>query len=352
MPTRLTKSRQATSRKRRGEPEWVCSSDEELLNLRLCDLGVKLEGTMVEHRIDRIRVDLERKNLCFRPHFWISEEWFSPDGVPGVAIPFYLAHPRLIRLERAQMLDVEGGTKESCLRLLRHEVGHAFDNAYRFHRKKRYRELFGRASKRYPDYYLPRPYSKKYVLHLDMWYAQSHPSEDFAETFAVWLNPRSMWRRRYQGWPALKKLLYVDELMAEIQDQKPPVRNRQHVDTLRTNKTRLRDHYKRKRAWYGEEYPDFYDRDLRRLFSDKLKKGEFASTFLKRVKPEIRRLVSKWTGEHQYTIDQVLSGMINRSRELKLRMDRSDDQAKLEAVILLTLQTVNYLHSGRHRVMV
>ena len=26
-------------------------------------------------------------------------------------------------------------------------------------------------------------------MHLDPWYAQSHPDEDFAETFAVWLTP-------------------------------------------------------------------------------------------------------------------------------------------------------------------
>jgi hypothetical protein len=133
--------------------------------------------------------------LVFRPHFWLSDEWFCPDGEPGIAMPFYLAHPRLARLEMAQMREVEGGTREWCLRILRHETGHAIENAYRLRRRPRRRELFGRTSQPYPDSYSPRPYSKSFVRHLDAWYAQSHPDEDFAETFAVWLTPDSDWRR-------------------------------------------------------------------------------------------------------------------------------------------------------------
>ena len=141
--------------------------------------------------------------------------------MPGIAIPFYLAHPRLMRLEKAQMLEVEGGTPEWCLQILRHEAGHAFDNAYALRTRRRRVRLFGRPSTPYPDFYLPKPYSKSFVLHLDSWYAQSHPDEDFAETFAVWLTPDSDWRTRYQDWPALRKLEYMDALMAEIARQRP-----------------------------------------------------------------------------------------------------------------------------------
>ena len=128
----------------------------------------------------------------------------------------FLAHPRLARLELAQMLEVEGGDPESCLRILRHEVGHAIDNAYDIRRRPTRRRLFGLPATTYPEYYTPKPYSKSFVLHLDSWYAQSHPDEDFAETFAVWLNPQSDWRPRYADWPALKKLEYMDALMADI----------------------------------------------------------------------------------------------------------------------------------------
>ncbi|MGE4056575.1 MAG: putative zinc-binding metallopeptidase, partial [Vicinamibacterales bacterium] len=131
-----------------------------------------------------------------QPHCWLSDEWFTPDGVPGVAIPFYLAHPRLEKLELAQMLEVEGGDATTCLRILRHEAGHAIDNAYQLRRRSTRRRIFGLPSLAYPEYYLPKPYSKSFVQHLDHWYAQSHPDEDCAETFAVWLDRGSQWPLR------------------------------------------------------------------------------------------------------------------------------------------------------------
>ena len=42
--------------------------------------------------------------------------------------------------------------------------------------------------------------------------------------------------------------------------------------------------------------------------------------------------------------------MIRRCRELNLRLTRPPEEATLEFAILLTVQTMNYLHSGRHRV--
>src|SRR6266567_3408508 len=96
-----------------------------------------------------------------------------------------------MKLERKQMLEVEGGTDTECLRILRHEAGHALDTAFRLHFRRQWRELFGSFAQRYPDFYKPKPKSRNYVLHLRAWYAQAHPAEDFAETFAVWLQPRS-----------------------------------------------------------------------------------------------------------------------------------------------------------------
>jgi hypothetical protein len=320
--------------------------------MRICDLGLRIEGTPLERRIRRLYEELQLRKIRFRPHFWLSEEWFSPDGVPGVGIPFYLAHPRLTRLERKQVLEVEGGTKDLCMRILRHEAGHAVDTAYRLHRRRKWREMFGKYSEPYPEYYNPKPYSKSYVLHLDQWYAQSHPAEDFAETFAVWLKPRSGWRTHYRDWPALKKLRYVDALMAEIRDRKAPVLSRRHVLSLRTIRKTLGEHYEEKRARYGIDYPDFHDRDLRRLFSDAPEHARRprAATFLRRIGPELRRVVGQWTGEYQYTINQVLEEMTERCRQLGLRLDRPEDQAKRDTLVMLTVQTMNYLHGGHHRV--
>lgn len=338
-------------RNSRYEPEWVSLKDEELLEWRFSELDLQIEGSVLEERIERLYEELEARSVRVKPHCWLSEEWFSPDGIPGIAIPFYLAHPRLMKLEQRQMLEVEGGTREWCLRILRHEAGHAIDTAYRLGRRKQYQQMFGLASQRYPEYYNPKPYSRRFVVHLDSWYAQSHPVEDFAETFAVWLKPDSRWRRQYADWPAIKKLEYVDALMAELADEPPQVRSRTQLEPVSRNRKTLGEHYAEKRARYSTDYPDFYDRDLRRLFSDNPKYASrpSAAAFLRHIRPDIRQAVGYWTGEHQYIIDQVLRAMINRCRQLKLRLDRSERQTKQDAVVLLTVLTMNYLHDGHHR---
>ena len=207
---------------RRAQPRWALWPDQRLLELRLKDLKLPFRGTWLA---DCMR-ELNARARCaaaqaVRPHAWLSSEWFSPSNTPGIAFPFYLAHPRLMRLERKMIIDVEGGTRAECMRILRHEAGHVVQHSYALHRRRRWQRLFGRSSKRYPRYYRPNPASRNFVQHLRLWYAQSHPDEDFAETFAVWLTPRSNWRKRYEGWPALKKLQYVDELMAEIAGRNP-----------------------------------------------------------------------------------------------------------------------------------
>jgi hypothetical protein len=336
-----------------SRPEWAAWTDERLLDLRICDLQVSIPGSFVEGQLQRLDEELAARGLVFRPHCWLSDEWFTPDGVPGIAVPFYLAHPRLARLEQSQMLEVEGGTPETCMRILRHEVGHAIDNAYQLRRRARRLQLFGYSSRAYPDYYLPKPYSKSFVLHLDSWYAQSHPDEDFAETFAVWLNPKSDWRRRYLDWPALKKLEYMDELMREIARRPPLVDRRKTVDPLHRIRRTLRQHYKRKAEHYGLDYPAFYDRDLRRLFPAPPEGGRsmLASRFINRVRREVRRTVAQWTGVYQYTIDQVIEEMAERCDELQLRVAAgTEPRTKSDLIVVLTVQTMNYLHSGRHRV--
>jgi hypothetical protein len=330
---------------------WETWDDERLLDLRLCDLGLRIRGTELEQRIAELGRELEDRGLRFRPHYWLSDEWFCPDGVPGIAIPFYLAHPRLARLELHQMLEVEGGTPDWCLKILRHEAGHAIENAFGLRRRRRRQRLFGKSSQRYPDHYTARPYSRRYVEHLEAWYAQSHPDEDFAETFAVWLAPGSDWRTRYQGWPALRKLEYVDELMNEIKGFPPRAGRRQRPDALASLKKTLREHYFRMRSHYGGHKEDIYDRDLTRLFSTAPEHaGNLkASLFLSRLRRPVLRRVRRWTGEYLYTIDQVMSDMIARCRELNLRLTGAPAEAELEFTSLLTAQTMKYLHSGRHR---
>jgi hypothetical protein len=333
---------------------WNELTDEQLLDMRICDLPMKIKGSFLETHIKKLYGELNARGIRFKPHVWLAEEWFSPDGVPGIAIPFYLAHPRLMKLERRQMLEVEGGTDFECMRILRHEAGHALDTAFRIHFKRRQRELFGSFAAPYPEFYKPRPKSRNYVLHLRAWYAQAHPAEDFAETFAVWLTPRSQWRRRYKGWPAVEKLEYIDELMSELAGRKPVNRTRTKVDPASALKMTLRQHYRRKRQRYDFEWPAVYDRDLRRIFSDdpKHRSRLSAASFIRSVRREVRQIVAEGTEVHQYTIDHVLQNMIDRCRELKLRVATPKRETRRRLMIVLTVQVMNVLHSGYHRIAV
>ena len=335
-----------------ADPDWAAWPDEKLLETRLCDLGVAIAGTELEQRIAQLDAELAARGLKFRPHYWLADEFFTPDNVPGIAIPFYLAHPRLARLELSQMLEVEGEDPQSCLRILRHEAGHAIDNAFRLRRRPTRRRLFGLPTLPYPEYYTPKPYSKSFVQHLDHWYAQSHPDEDFAETFAVWLDPQSMWASRYAGWPAQRKLEYMDRLMRDLVHRRPIVKSKRQVDPVSRLRKTLSEHYQKKREHYGLTHPDFYESDLRNLFSDSpAYAGNVpAARFVRNIRKEVRATVASFTDSYQYTIDQLLQTIIDRCRELNLRLTDSEESTKIDFIVYLTVQTMNYLHSGRHRV--
>lgn len=351
---RSARQRSVTTLCRLEEPFWARYSDEALLDVRICDLSVVIAGTRLEQRIEQLYGELAGSGLRFRPHCWLSDEWFTPDSVPGIAIPFYLAHPRLERLERKQMLEVEGGNRNWCLRILRHEAGHALDNAFRLGRRKAWQRVFGSSSQPYPDHYSPKPYSKSFVQHLGMWYAQAHPAEDFAETFAVWLRPRSNWKAEYTGWDALAKLQYVDHLMNDLMQRKAAVITRRRVDPVRTLRKTLRQHYEEKKERYGVGHPSFLDRDLLRLFSNERKhtRNATAAMFLRGDRRSLREAVGPWTGQHPYTIDQVVNEMVDRCRELKLRLRYSERETRRHVLVLLTVQTMNVLHGGQHRVAI
>jgi putative zinc-binding metallo-peptidase len=330
---------------------WASLPHEQLLDVRLKDLKVRIEGTWLERCLRDLQEELAERSIRVRPDAWISNEWFCPEDTLGIAIPFYLAHPRLMQLEKRMILEVEGGTSYECMRILRHEMGHVMQHAYQLQRRRRWQQLFGPSSRRYPRYYRPNPASRHFVQHLRLWYAQSHPDEDFAETFAVWLRPRSNWRTRYAGWPALEKLQYVDELMAEIAPTRPLVTRRDRLDPLNRLKQTLREHYRKKQEAYAFETPRTYDRDLQRLFSaePRHRRSEPASLFIRRHRAAIRQLVAKWTGEYQLTLDAVLDDIVARCRELDLRAVGSERRLVTEFTVLLTAKTMHSLFGPSRR---
>ncbi|RIL12481.1 MAG: hypothetical protein DCC75_00360 [Proteobacteria bacterium] len=327
-------------------------TDDQLLNLRFCDLPIKVQGSPVVGRIKKLFKELDDKGIRYRPHYWLSNEWFSPDHIPGIAVPFYLAHPRLIALEQRQMLEVEGLNEAECMRILRHEAGHAIDTAFKLRYQKGYKRVFGPHSKKYPDTYTPRPGSRDYVIHLKAWYAQAHPTEDFAETFAVWLTPGSSWRKRYQDWGALKKLEYVDEVMTSLTGKRPKINSRATFEPLSSLKQTLREHYRIRHQRYSKRRVDIFDRDLLKIFSaaSYYSRRESAASFLRRIKPELRRIIADWTHTSLYTIDHVLSEMIDRCQELRLHLTMTEKQIKQHVLVMMSVQTMNYMLSGNLRV--
>ena len=328
------------------------ASDEALLATRLCDLPIALEGTLMERRVKRLYRELQARNISALPHTWLSEEFFNPDGVLGFAIPFYLAHPRLMRLERNQMLEVEGAGEAECRRIFRHEAGHAVDDAYKLHGRARYRTLFGDPDTPYPASYKPHPESRAYVINLANWYAQAHPVEDFAETFAIWLNPHIDWRVDYKNWPALEKLEYVDELMREIAGQAPLNADTSEVEPLRKLRRTLGEHYAEKRQYFAWDWPDNYDQDLRRIFSDDPKDVDAptATSFLRKMRAHLRTRIADGTGVHAYAVDQLLRRMIARAQKLGLRVIEPPAPTVEKLLVLLTMQTAGVHHTGYPKV--
>jgi hypothetical protein len=333
------------------DPHWASLRDEELLAFRIRDLGVRIEGSELEPRIAELYDELDARGLRLRPPCYLGDEWFSPSGVPAIAIPFYLAHARLKQLELHQMMEVEGGTPEWCAQLLRHECGHAFDHAYRFSSRRKWRAIFGSPDIDYePETYRPRPYSKGFVRHLPNWYAQAHPDEDFAETFAVWLaSSREQWGARYYGWKALEKLEYVDELMREATRKSPTVRGgRRRADASKMRSTLARYYGTRRKLW-AQDQPGFYDADLRRIFGEAPAGHGTAAAFMRRRQKAIVAGVVRWTGQRKYVVNDLARKLVERCAELALHATNDEVALALDVGAYLGSLVTNHLYTGRFK---
>jgi hypothetical protein len=340
-----------TRQRRKAEPRWAALGDDDLLETPLKALKVRIAGTWLEPSLAELNDELHAHNINVNVHGWISDEWFSSPNTAGIAFPFYLCHPRLMKLERKMMFEAEGGSDRDCMRILRHEAGHVVQHAFGLHRRRRWQALFGRASLPYPDHYRPDPTSKNYVQYLRRWYAQCHPDEDFAETFAVWLTPRSRWRTRYADWPALEKLEYVDTLMSELGGEKPLPRKRLQIDPLSQLKGTLGEHYEKKRERYAVDTPTVFDRDLQRIFSSetRYRRAPLATAVIRRNRAQIRRSVARWTGEYPVALDHAIDDMIDRCRALSLRAPAADRETRLEITAMLASKAVHSLYSASRR---
>ncbi len=220
-----------------------------LLRRPVSSLTPHIEHAGFDDRFARLDLELADKGfLHLKIERYFGDEWFCPDQSTAIAIPFWLADERLMTIERAFAGFVEGETEEEFMRLLRHEAGHCVDHAYRLSRRADWRDIFGDTEKPYdPDKVKTVENHPDFVVNLAGGYAQTHPDEDFAETFAVWLDPDSRCWDKYRDKPvALNKLMFVDALMTEFRATKPRKTLNQKICQARRMRRTLESYYRQR----------------------------------------------------------------------------------------------------------
>ncbi len=323
------------------------TEQNELLSRKISELSLVIPGTRLETLILQLYQELEQAGISFRPKTYLSDEWGCPQGVPVIGIPFYLADPKLARLE-GELTEVEAENEAEVMMYLRHEAGHAFNYAYLLYTKPGWQRVFGRFSRPYKQKYQPRPFSTRFVHHIPGWYAQKHPDEDFAETFAVWLTPDSGWRERYADTPALDKLLYVKRV-ARRYGRQPQAVTTETLDTPVEELTITLD------KWYevGEDNTGsklalhhVIDEHLKTLFPGA--EGQTAVEVLQANRRGLIRDVNLWTGIDRHVLGSLYKELQERVQFLGLKTDPDQTTARMVSMaVFLTTLAMNYQRTGR-----
>ncbi|MFH1360184.1 MAG: putative zinc-binding metallopeptidase [Candidatus Omnitrophota bacterium] len=340
----------AALQKKKINPASV--SEEMLLSTRICDLDVKIPGSWLEGCISELNKELDDKGIRFKPTCYLADEWLTPEDEITIGIPFYLADDALIKLEKKMMLEAEGETKNWCMKLLHHETGHTINHGYKLSKSRKWQKVFGSPHAEYGDTYRFRPYSRNFVRHLEDYYAQYHPDEDFAETFAVWLTPELDWNQQYKGWKALSKLKFVEQLIQTFKDKDPLVTRANKFWQASRSRMTLANYYKKKKQFSAEAFPDFHDTNLKRIFVEKNEETKDfvpAHDIIKRNKSAILKSVAAWAGEKKYIINDLLKNIEHRCQELKLVSPDTEVTAMTRISTYVTVLVMNYRYTGKFR---
>jgi hypothetical protein len=329
---------------------------EAALGKPIRDLALTISGTRLESIVDSLMKEVEAAGIRrLRPRFYLSTEWGVPRDTIAVAMPFYLAHPELTELHVSRTGHIEGLDAEDILRYLRHEMGHVVSYAYKLYTEERWTQLFGRIEKRYREEYRPKPFSRNFVRHLPGWYAQKHPDEDWAETFAVWLTPGRDWRAEYADWPtALAKLTYCDEAMRRVGDVEPLVTDEERDEDVGEIAYTLGEFYRDQEDDPDEdELPRGMDGALRDVFAVLAPRpGEgraFAAPLLRRLERELTDQVYRWTGHFPERTRVLVRRLAGRAEELSLAYGQERETAAVVAVTtLVAALAANHVIRGRY----
>lgn len=313
----------------------------ELLKTPVCDLNLRLPSPY-RGAIKVLYSLLQNKGLRWKPHYWLSDEWYSPDGIGGFAIPFTLAHPKLRALEKYYLGYCEGESKREFFKLCAHETGHAIDNAFRLRLKKRRQRVFGLSSKTYPKFYVPRVDFDNYVTHLKGFYAQAHPEEDWAETFAVWLSYPN-WRKRYRG-KAYEKLACVESIISRL--EKPVIQSKSITLPYQQDTRTIEEYFETKREQLNEK-DNYFNQKVNHQFGDDRSQPS-AYFFMKRYKANILANVSELHPENPWLIEKCYEDLAKECKRRKYRLKYNSYDGAIEKIIRENFQ--EYIRQGRARI--
>ncbi len=313
----------------------------DLLATPIRDLGLTIAGSRLEPVVEEFLAELEHRRIRrVRPRLYLSTEWGVPDGTVAIAIPFYLARADLTRLNAERTGHVEGRSPKDILRYLRHEMGHVINYAYRLFDTPEWEHLFGSIDLPYHEDYRPEPFSRDFVRHLPGWYAQKHPDEDWAETFAVWMTPGFDWRAQYADWPAaLRKLVYCDEVMKRLVDVDPLVNSEELDEDVSEIDLTLGEFYE---AYEESTFPTSarVDHLLTTIFEDlgELESpGRLASALIERLQQDLATQTYRWSGHFPERTLPLLRHLADRADALALVYPESHEDA---AIVGLTAMVV------------
>jgi hypothetical protein len=319
------------------------------------DLGLTIEGTRLEPILAEFRRELETAGFRrLTPRFYLSTEWGVPFETVAIAIPFYLANDELLEVHAERTGHVEGRDREDILRYLRHEMGHVVNYAYRLYDAAEWEQLFGPMSEPYEDDYRPVPFSRKHVRHLPGWYAQKHPDEDWAETFAVFTTPGLDWRAEYATRPAvLAKLEYCERTVASLLHRDPLVMDDELDEDVGELEYSLAQFY-RDLSPGDSRLGINLDTMLRSVFpSTATRAGTTphvaAAELLRRLEGELLGNVYRWTGHFPERTRVLVVHLRARAQSLELCYRTEEEPAVTVALTtLVTSLAMNYVQSGAY----
>ena len=323
----------------------------ELLSTRICDFDLSVRSPRLAPFLQQLYGELEAKKLRFRPSFYLTDTWGCPDRVPVIGIPFYLADERLARIEEEQTGEVEDA--QTIMMLLRHEAAHAFNYAYRLWERPEWSGTFGSFSRPYRDVFEPNPRSRNFVQHITTYhygptYAQKHPDEDFAETFAVVITPRSGWRRKYRMWPVYRKLELVERLIGDIGPQPPLVSDGELYRPIESLEITLAEHYGRRTEHFRAAAQGYVDDRLHAVFGPVRGDAVALAAVLRRHRDRLIERMVRWSGLREEDAAAILTKLEERAEALGLEFPAKRQESSLmDLAAMATALAMDFATTGQ-----